>query len=1327
MAPALEFDIIATDDFSKSFDKLDAKARQSNRSIAETQRGVQQLQTYLSLLGVQANATKSGGFTDMFSGAELGLADVIKKLPAGVGQGAETFEELAASMSEYMDNAKAAAEETENLKENLEALGPVDLSKEERWAEDFRAGMDRLKTGYAELEQEMSKPLPSLLDQEVPLFPALRALDSLPGVQIPALQALHNILPVVTVRTVALAAGFAGLAAAGYAAVQGLEAVWGRMQALEVTNNLKQKIGVTFETAEVDAAISQVQDDLDDRLSKDKVMQILLQVDPTSALADLDKFGALAAVVQGYADTFGLSWEQSFTGIAEAIEGGNGAYLEQVGAITSADQAYLNYAKAQGKNVSQLTALDKQQALYNATLEKLGSLADPAASSVDRLREATEQTKAAFSDAGTAFGNWVIALLDPTAGGLADWWAGKLNALTGTIRDIEAELTASSIANKIAATLSPEDLDSFNNLRDERGEITARLASEKAQLANAEWTGNKELIDDARAEIAALEVRLTEINAQIKQAGEDAAAGRPIADFGEQDVLTDELSGANEEIMRVLTEYTSKLTAERQQLALATKEVTDAEAQLSTEDFVAAFNAGDTRTIDRNQELVDAATNMRDAAAARVALLEAEQGYLVAQEQLNFARAIGNQELEAAQQITMDAAAATLEVARQGVVATNQLDIYTESVARVGKTWEEAGAASAAVAPDFVPVDQWQAAIDRFREGVNASPIVIPTLIGAPTQEEAAAATVTNGNATDTRFDTETALSEARDRTTEATYRQLAASDALRAANAAAAVAANQVKDAESDYATALAFGTEAQTQAADAGLRTAKAKQQTAVEAAQLALAEYNAAKAAVLSAQAVSTNASANEVAADAAEQNAEANDHNAESMRETAMVAGMAVDAVSGLPVAFNAAELNAKQLEAALVDLEIQLMNIEAAAANVGFSIAQRLIPTMGIAGAVGQGVEWAGQARQVRETFQGINEARLEMGQDPLGKEVLDASMNALTSNWQAYATDATASMDQVGGAAKAHGEDMNRVAEQINDAIDGMARGVLKDSTQGLIDLDSMLPRLDTVDENARRMADVAVKGFQSPWYEGLKAMFAPEVFEGGEAAVKQAAAEMVRAHQKGLTTMLYDADAAAKEVFEQIQAKQKTDEFVAEIREKVKAMGADVEGFDIKTALGIELDEEDVAQRAGGAARRSAMSQVLSFEEIIAQMQALGQETESPIVDILEPKEGAEEKIKGTGKDAISLVGDAMVTQATEGKYGERSITAVITQLKSQEVQLKASGVTLADWLGNSMVNRFENNVPARLLEILVTNLVPLMAAQTANDEERTSSTTGS
>jgi hypothetical protein len=1144
-------------------------------------------------------------------------------------------------------------------------------------------------------------------------------------VQIPALSALQNILPTVTVRTVALAAGFAGLAAAGFAAVGGIQAVWERMQALEVTNNLKQKIGVTFETAEVDAAISQVQDDLDDRLSKDKVMQILLQVDPTSALADLDKFGALAAVVQGYADTFGLSWEQSFTGIAEAIEGGNGAYLEQVGAITSADSAYLSYAKSQGKNVTQLTALDKQQALYNATLEKLKGLADPAATSVDHLREATEQTKAAFSDAGTAFGNWVIALLDPTAGGLADWWAGKLNALTGTIRDIEAELTASSIANKIAATLSPEDMDSFNNLRDERGNITARLASEKQQLANAEGLGNKELIDDARAEIAALETRLTEIDAQIKQAGEDAAAGRPIKNYGQQDVLTDELSGANEEIMKVLTEYTSKLTAERQMLALATKEVSDAEAQLSTEDFVEAFNSGDTRTIDRNQALVDQAAKMRDAAAARVALLEAEQGYLVAQEQLNFARAIGNEELEAAQQITMNAAEATLAQARDGALAVTAIDAWVESVKRIPPAMEEAAAASAAV--EFVPVDQWQAAIDRFREGVAASPIVIPTLIGPPTQEEAAAATVTNGNATDTRFDTETALSEARDRTTEATYRQLAASDALRAANAAAAVAANQVKDAESDYATALAFGTEAQTQAADAGLRTAKAKQQTAVEAAQLALAEYNAAKAAVLSAQAVSTNASANEVAADAAEQNAEANDHNAESMRETAMVAGMAVDAVSGLPVAFNAAELNAKQLEAALVDLEIQLMNIEAAAANVGFSIAQRLIPTMGIAGAVGQGVEWAGQARQVRETFQGINEARLEMGQDPLGKEVLDASMNALTSNWQAYATDATASMDQVGGAAKAHGEDMNRVAEQINDAIDGMARGVLKDSTQGLIDLDSMLPRLDTVDENARRMADVAVKGFQSPWYEGLKAMFAPEVFEGGEAAVKQAAAEMVRAHQKGLTTMLYDADAAAKEVFEQIQAKQKTDEFVAEIREKVKAMGADVEGFDIKTALGIELDEEDVAQRAGGAARRSAMSQVLSFEEIIAQMQALGQETESPIVDILEPKEGAEEKIKGTGKDAISLVGDAMVTQATEGKYGERSITAVITQLKSQEVQLKASGVTLADWLGNSMVNRFENNVPARLLEILVTNLVPLMAAQTANDEERTSSTTGS
>lgn len=1379
----------------QAFDQVTAKAAKANQVLTGTQRAMQQLTNHLALLNTES---RDGSFFDA-AGKKLGISDIINRLPKGSAGGATTIEEIAESYSNYITNAKMAAEMTERFGTNIEKLGQANLGTFTNKIDEMRDKTDALINRQATLEA--AKPPPKKgLDQEVDFANIARqGAAAIPGfspMEGQMLAKLFEILPPITLRTALFAGALGVMGAAAVGAVAGINSAANAIREFEQTQNLKQKIGVTFETADVDGAISEVQADLDSRLSKEKVMQILLQVDPTSAIADLDKFGALAAVVQGYADSFGLNWEQSFTGIAEAIEGGNGAYLEQVGAIGSADAAYLNYAKSQGKNVSQLTALEKQQALYNAVLEKLGPLADTAAGGVDHLRDSNEQIQSALADAAAAFGNWTVALLDPQASSMADWWAGKLDSLTTIFRTFEQELNQSASESRVAVTLSPEDGANFDALREARDNTNASLISAKANLANAEGQGNDALAEEVRNKIEDLERRLGALNTAIDQAKDNAAAGIPISpvvsgdaadqatldtlnqqreiiiasikstkaqmleaafaqDTATHDKLATELDyleerskvvgsaieeatadalnekpiaqlapgNAGEEVYKLQAEYAKKLADEQALLVLSTLAVKQAQDELSAEDFAAAFNAGDTDTLNKNETSVSNAVAMQTEAQARMDLLRAEQSYMIAHAQLEAAQIEGNASLVASATANENAAAETLSHARESALAVGQIDAWVESINRVGPAFEASIAAAKASGPNLVPVDQWTAAIDGFRTGLIANPVVVPTVMGPATQAEA---TIINpGDGDSARFDNEGALAESTQATAEATQQAVASSNLLLVTRNAVKAATTEVKAAEDAYNVALASGTASQQNAALVSLNTAKAKQLTAQEAAKAALAQYEEAKALFISTTALGNNAQANEESAAANRKNAQATDQNADALLRTSQVAGMAVDAVSGLPVAFDTAALNAKQLEAALVDLEIQLMNIESAAANVGFSIAQRLVPSMGISGALQQGTEWAGQARQVRESFEGINDARLAQGEDPYGQQVLDTAMNALTDNWQAYATDATASMDQVGGAGKDHAKEMEQVASQINDALDGMVRGVLKDSTSGLIDLDALLPRVDTVDENARRMADVAVKGFQSPWYEGLKGMFSPDVFAGGEAAVKTAAANMVREHQKGLSTMLFDADAAAQQVFEQIQAKQRTDEFVAEIREKVKALGADVEGFDIKTALGIELNDDDQAARAGGAARKSALSQVLSFEEIIAQMQTLGQATESPLVGLLEPKEENNEKIKATGKDTITIAGEAMVSQATDGKYGEKSITAIVSQLKTKEVEIKAAGVTLADWLGGSMVTRFESNVPSGLLDILVTNLIPLMAAQQAGDKERTSSTT--
>jgi hypothetical protein len=270
---------------------------------------------------------------------------------------------------------------------------------------------------------------------------------------------------------------------------------------------------------------------------------------------------------------------------------------------------------------------------------------------------------------------------------------------------------------------------------------------------------------------------------------------------------------------------------------------------------------------------------------------------------------------------------------------------------------------------------------------------------------------------------------------------------------------------------------------------------------------------------------------------------------------------------------------------------------------------------------------------------------------------------------------------------------------------------------------DKLLPRQDAVDEKARRMADVAVKGFKSPWFAGLKDLFPQEVIAGGEGAIRKAAAEMVRAHQEGLSTMLYDADAAAQKVIQQLQGKQNMDAFIAQVREKVKALGKDVNDLDIQKALGIETPEEPAG--GGGGGRRSAQASTLNFQQIIDQMKALAK-NESPLVGLLEPKEEGKGKIQKSGKDAAQAAGDALVTQSTEGKYGEKAITAISTQLKTKEADIKQSGQQLADWLGGALLERFSVTVPAGLLDILVDHLGERIEAAQAKKEERTSGTGG-
>jgi hypothetical protein len=762
----------------------------------------------------------------------------------------------------------------------------------------------------------------------------------------------------------------------------------------------------------------------------------------------------------------------------------------------------------------------------------------------------------------------------------------------------------------------------------------------------------------------------------------------------------------------------AELTQKRQQVAQEIAQIEQGMATMQDTQSPAAVAAIEGA---RQAELA------QKAADARVKLLEAEKTYLSELNTLQGQAANGNVEMWEAAQKRVEEAASGLSSAYQNFFAANAnnaqglVEAQNRLKEQLGEGFLQDLQSGKIPILDIFKTDDLseQAAkkLEEAQDAFDANPVSIPVKLGD--------ATISREDALKLVEEAQAALKTAGQNLTGAYVSGDDQAIEQAQVNRDAAVAQSEQAIATLEYVQAVRELTEAR----QTGIESAIAEAEVEVSNAQ---AKYEAASASMAAAQTKiaetqatgeATNAALGQAAAlelikIANQEAAAAEAEHAVMMEGTAMVAGILVDAVSGLPLAFNAAELNAAQLGQALVTLETQMQNIESAAISAGFSIANRLIPVMGLAGSLQQAGKWAEQARGVREQFNQINQNRMTEGQTPLGGEVLNASMDALKQSWNAMATDSVAAMRKVETAGAGGANAMEQAVKRMDQALNGLIQGVLKDSTKGLIPVDDLLPREDTVDEKARRMADVAVKGYKSPWFEGLKDMFPDEVLNQGEGKVKESAARMVRDHQQGLTTMFYDTEMAADKVLEQIQAKANMGEFIDQVREKVKEKGADVKDLDIMDALGIDTSEQRMAGAAAGA--QKTMSEIVpGYEEILNQLSQLG-EAESPIIEYLTPSDEGKESLKTAGTDAATTIGEQVVTQATEGAYGTRAIDAIINQMKVKEDNIKKAGRDLADWLGTALTTQFKTNVPGDLFDILIVELIPLMTKALAVEGER-------
>lgn len=169
--------------------------------------------------------------------------------------------------------------------------------------------------------------------------------------------------------------------------------------------------------------------------------------------------------------------------------------------------------------------------------------------------------------------------------------------------------------------------------------------------------------------------------------------------------------------------------------------------------------------------------------------------------------------------------------------------------------------------------------------------------------------------------------------------------------------------------------------------------------------------------------------------------------------------------------------------------------------------------------------------------------------------------------------------------------------ENLKSTASGILSGALNDI--GGVDLDSILPREDSVGEDARRLADIAVRGFDSPWAAYFQEKF-PEIFDqlASSGNPREAAAQILREFQAGLRPELLDKGKAKELVKRAIIGEQ-----------NIKALSDEI-AAEVAKELGISLAEaQTAAAKALGGTTTDQKEQKISIVPTIDKTQLAGQE----------------------------------------------------------------------------------------------------------------------
>jgi len=158
--------------------------------------------------------------------------------------------------------------------------------------------------------------------------------------------------------------------------------------------------------------------------------------------------------------------------------------------------------------------------------------------------------------------------------------------------------------------------------------------------------------------------------------------------------------------------------------------------------------------------------------------------------------------------------------------------------------------------------------------------------------------------------------------------------------------------------------------------------------------------------------------------------------------------------------------------------------------------------------------------------------------------------------------EASKATTKTGSATKSLTEEFRNLQSTVSGIFSDMFSDI------GGVKVEDFLPREDAPNEAARRIADVMVKGFESPWAEYFKTSF-PDLFSqymgqsGGD--VKNAAALLLKDFQSGLRPELIDTNVVKELAKRAFQVDQSTKAMIDQISREL----ADELGISIEEATG--------------------------------------------------------------------------------------------------------------------------------------------------------------